>query len=332
MQTLVTGGSGFVGKHLVTKLISNGEQVRILDQTVQTVQTQPNTAVDVIKGSVTNQDDAERACSNVESVFHLAGNAQLWARDPKLFDEVNYHGTLTMLEAAKRAGVKKFVQCSSLTTLVGIHTPLGPSSADETINIVPEDCIGEYSRSKRKADLAVLDAKDHMDVMIAMPTEPLGAGDESLTPPTAMMLDFINGKTPAFIDCILNFVPVSALADGFIAVRDKGLNGERYLLGGENLAMIDILSRLEEMTEKKMPTLKMPYSIAYMAGVLDTFIANRLTQKPPKAPINGVKLAGRQVRFSSEKARRELGWHASDTSTALGEMLDWAKQSGLIAP
>jgi len=169
-----------------------------------------------------------------------------------------------------------------------------------------------------------------MSVMIAIPTEPLGAEDDSLTPPTQMILDFVNGKTPAYIDCILNFVPVSALANGFIAIRDRGINGERYLLAGENVDMKTLLDKLNKQTKKPMPSLKMPYAVALAAGVVDTGIVSRLTGKQPKAPLTGVRLAGRQVSFSNKKACTELGWNPGDVDHALSTMLNWAKDNKLI--
>ncbi len=326
---LVTGGSGFVGKHLVKQLLDRGEQVRVLDLDPSPFD---NSAVETIKGSILNTEDVHKACENVDTIFHLASNAQLWAKNEKIFDEVNHLGTRRLLESAKGAKVQRFVHCSSLTTLVDRTSPIGKSNADERVELEPENCIGAYPQSKRRAELVVLEAKAYMDVVIAMPTEPLGAGDENITPPTQMILDFVNDKTPAYIDCILNFVPVTSLAHGFIAARDRGINGERYLLGGENITMHDLLSRLTTKTGKKMPTLKMPYTIAHMAGFIDTKIIATITGKPPKAPLTGVQLAGRQIEFSSHKALEYLDWKATDINVALQEMLDWATQVGLLKP
>ena len=197
-----------------------------------------------------------------------------------------------MLSAAKAAGVKRFVHCSSLTTLVGEKTPIGASTADETIRLDPTDMLGPYPRSKLLAERAVEEAAQNgFNAVIAMPTEPLGPGDDSLTPPTQMILDFLNGKTPAYIDCMLNFVPVDSLAEGFIAARDKGRAGERYLLGGENVPMNKLLNMLAEITGKPMPKTKLPYGVALAAGILDTGVIARLTGKAPKAPLTGVRLA-----------------------------------------
>ena len=322
--TLVTGGAGFVGKALVAKLRAQGERVRSFDLA-------PPAHEDDRQGSVTDEKAVVDAMEGVSSVFHLAGHAALWARDADAIETVNVRGTEVVVAAAQKVGVEKFVFCSSLTTLVGEKTPIGKSSADETISLSPAEMLGPYPRSKRDAEIVVEKAAaDGLGAVIVLPTEPLGPGDDSLTPPTQMILDFANGKTPAYIDCILNFVPVESLADGFIAARDKGRQGERYLLGGENTPMAQLLAMIEEITGRKMPTSKLPYWVALTAGVVDTHVMAAVTGKSPKAPLTGVRLAGRQVSFSSEKAARELNWRASPVGVALRQALDWAKTEGLL--
>ncbi len=322
--TLVTGGAGFVGKRLVEKLRDRGERVRSFDLA-------PPAHEDDMQGSILDVKALMDAMIGVRSVFHLAGDAQLWARDRTAFTTVNLEGTQFMLLTAKAEGVARFVYCSSLTTLVGENTPIGPSQADETIRLAPEEMLGPYPRSKRFAECAVEDAaKEGLDAVIALPTEPLGPGDEAMTPPTKMILDFANGKTPAYIDCILNFVPVDSLADGLIAARDKGRKGERYLLGGENTSMQDLLAQIAALSGRAAPKTKMPYWVALAAGLIDTKLVSAVTGTAPKAPLTGVRLAGRQVSFSSEKARRELGWQAAPAAPALKETMQWFRERGLL--
>ncbi len=322
--TLVTGGAGFVGRHLVRMLRERGERVRVFDLAEPAHE-------DDVQGSVTDDKAVARAIENVSSVFHLAGNAQLWAKDARVFDEVNRAATEIVAAAALNAGVQRFVHCSSLTTLIGRKTPIGVSTADETVRQEPEDMLGPYPRSKLMAERLIEDyAKRGLDTVIALPTEPLGAGDDSLTPPTQMILDFANRKTPAYIDCILNFVPVASLAEGLIAARDSGRVGERYLLGGDSTPMIDLLMLIERLTRHPMPKTKLPYAVALAAGIIDTKLVAPLTGKPPKAPLTGVRLAGRRVSFSSEKAARDLGWRASPLQPALEETLNWARGEGLL--
>ena len=318
--SLVTGGAGFVGRHLVAALKARGEAVRALDLVGCGL-------CETIVGSIGDPEAAARAARGADTIFHLAGNAQLWSRASSAFDRVNHHGTRVMLDAARDAGVRRFIQCSSLTTLVGKTTPVGASTADESVRLAPADMLGPYPLSKLLAERAV--EASGLDAVIVLPTEPLGAGDESLTPPTRMILDLLAGRTPATIDCTLNFVDVKSLAQGFIAARDRGKRGERYLLGGENVSMRRLLAALEDMTGRKMPRAQLPYWVALAAGIVDTTMVARVTGAAPKAPLTGVRLAGRRVEFSSAKAKAELGWESAPFETALKSALDWFASKGM---
>ena len=239
--TLVTGGAGFVGRHLVRRLRELGGRVRVLDLA-------PPGSPDDIQGSVLDEAVAKAACAGVDVAFHLAGNPQLWTRNPKDFERVNWRGAEVMLAAARAQGVRRFIHCSTLTTLIGRHTA-SPSLVDEHTRLELDDMLGPYPRSKLLAERAVeVAAARGLDAVIAIPTEPLGPGDVRLTPPTRMVLDFVNGKTPAYIDCVLNFAPVESLADGFIAVRERGRRGQRYILGGENIDMSVLLGAIERLS------------------------------------------------------------------------------------
>ena len=319
---LVTGGAGFVGRHLVKALKARGENVRILDLA-------PCDLAETVIGSIDDASAAARAVAGVDTVFHLAGNAQLWSRDEAAFDRINHLGTRMMLEAARGAGVRRFIHCSSLTTLVGAGVRIGASTADESVRLAPEDMLGAYPRSKLRAERAVENAG--LDAVIAIPTEPLGPGDESLTPPTRLILDLVARKTPATIDCMLNFVDVESLAEGFIVARDRGRRGERYLFGGENVSMRRLLESLERETGVKMPRAQLPYAIALAAGVIDTKLVAAMTGASPKVPLTGVRLAGRRVEFSSAKAKAELGWESRPFGTALKSALAWFSERGMIS-
>jgi dihydroflavonol-4-reductase len=320
---LVTGGAGFAGAHLVRALQSRGERVRVLDL-------KPAAGDENIEGSICDREIALKASRGVDAVFHLAGNAELWARDSAVFDAVNRRGTEVMIEAAVQSGVRRFIHCSSLTTLVGRRSPIGASDADETRRLEPQEMLGPYPRSKLMAERAVeAAARKGLDAVIAIPTEPLGPQDRALTPPTRMIRDLLNGALPATIACTLNFVPVESLALGLIAARDRGRRGERYLLGGENIGMSDLLAAIERVSGAPMPKLKLPYAVALAAGVVDTLIAALSTGRRPQAPLTGVRLAGRRVSFSSDKAARELDWKAGPFEPALKAAVDWLRAEGL---
>ncbi|MEO1311021.1 MAG: NAD-dependent epimerase/dehydratase family protein [Pseudomonadota bacterium] len=238
MTVLVTGGAGFVGRPLCDALLARGETVRVLDLADEGV---PGT--EHLKGSIIDADIVQHAMVGVSCVFHLAGNAQLWAPDPGVFDIVNRAGTDTVLVAAEAARVERFVHCSSLTTLIGRRNPQRPIDLDETQRLKPDDMLGAYPRSKLLAERAAEAAAARgFNAVIALPTEPLGPGDVAITPPTRMLIDFLNGANPAYVDAILNFVPVQSLAEGLLACADKGRAGERYLLGGENIEMGRLLA------------------------------------------------------------------------------------------
>jgi dihydroflavonol-4-reductase len=320
--SLVSGAAGFVGKSLVEILKARGERVRGLDLA-------PCAADEAIVGSIRDADVAARAVDGVDCVFHLAGNAQLWAKDPREFDAVNRGGTVVMLEAARRAGVRRFVHCSSLTTLVGAGAARRGTRADESVRLSPGEMLGPYPRSKREAELAVEAAvQGGLDAVVAIPTEPLGPGDEAMTPPTRLIADIVAGRLPAYVDCLLNFVPVESLARGLVAARDRGRRGERYLLGGRDVPMSDLIAALERVAGVRGPRTRLPIALAYAAGVVDTFLAAPLTGSPPRAPLTGVRLAARQVGFSSEKAARELGWSADDFEPALARAVAWLRETG----
>jgi len=322
-RVLVTGGAGFVGKALLAALKKNQCEIRVLDLV-------PVDGVEAMQGSVLDDDIVAKAVDGIDTIFHLAGNAQLWTKSDIDFEIINVDGTKNIVRQAIRARVKRFIHCSSLTTLVGKSTPIGFSSADESVLFAPDELLGAYPRSKRRAELAVLDAvEEGLNAVIAIPTEPIGAGDVSMTPPTQMIADFINRKTPASIDCSLNFVPVQSLAEGLIAAANHGRSGQRYVLGGNDISMAELLDSLEKITRVPMPKLQLPYWVALAAGYLDTSLSG-VTGKPPKAPLTGVRLAGRRVSFLSEKAKKELAWEASLFEPALIEAVQWLKHTGKI--
>ena len=319
----MTGGSGFVGKALVSALKASGRDVVVLDLAEAT-------ETETIVGSIMNPKTVRGALEGAGEVYHLAGNAQLWAKEPDAISIVNVEGTRNVVNASLEQGVSKFVYCSSLTTLVSVDAPIGASSVDETIIVPPSELIGEYPKSKRQGEIIVEEAIEQgLNASIAIPTEPLGPGDDAMTPPSQMIADFLNGKTPASINCLLNFVPVKSLAQGFVAIADKDTCGERYLLGGENIPMAKLLANLEIVSGRKMPTLQLPYGVALAAGFVDTGLSS-LTGKPPKAPLTGVRLAGRRVTFSSAKAELELRWAASPFLPALEEAIAWMKEKGHV--
>jgi len=192
------------------------------------------------------------------------------------------------------------------------------------------DMLGPYPMSKHRAEAAMLAAAEGgADVVVAIPTLPLGPGDRRLTGPTKMLLDFLNGDTPASVECTLNFIDVGALADALIAARDRGRTGERYLLAGHNMWMSDFLQRVSEVTGAPTPRAQVPYAAALAAGLIDDWIATHVRRAPPTAPATGVRISGRKVFFENAKAKRELGLKAPDFAETLRSAAAWLAQTGL---
>jgi dihydroflavonol-4-reductase len=221
------------------------------------------------------------------------------------------------------------VHVSSYVTLVG-GPDLGEVTLDETVELTPSDMLGRYPRSKREAELAALSAaRMGQEVVIVQPSAPVGPGDYRLTPPSRMIRDLAAGKTPAILDCLLNLVDVRALADGIIAARDKGRSGERYLLTGEDVTMSELAAKVARLTGTPPPRFTVPHWLALAEARVEAGIS-AMTKRPPTAPLTGVRLAGRRVRFDNAKARDELGFAPPPIDAALADAVASMRAAGLL--
>lgn len=324
--SLVTGGGGFVGRHLVRLLHERGESVRVLD-----LAGAPGLPpeVEVIAGSVLDTAKLRQAMGGVGRVYHLAANPNLWAPDPQIFMETNYRGTQAVLSAAAEAKSERIVYTSTESILKSYRHP-APDALDETVSWTVDDMPGPYCRSKFLAEQAALAAaRNGLPVVVVNPTLPIGPGDIHLTPPTRMLLDFLTGKAPAYLDCAFNLVDVRTVALGHILAAEKGRIGERYILGGRNITVVDLLAMLGRLSGRPMPHRRIPYWVAWtMAAASETL--SIVTKRPPIAPLTGVRLARTPMRFDSGKAIRELGLPETPLEASLQDALDWFAAQRLL--
>ena len=247
--TLVTGAGGFLGGHVVAALTARGEDVRALDLRFPAALPE---GVERVEASILDPDAMASAARGCAAVIHCAAIADLWVPRNVLYHRVNTRGTCEALIAARKAGAR-MVHVSSYTTLIG-GPDRGEVTLDETVELTPSALLGRYPRTKRESELAALSAeRQGQEVVIVLPSAPVGPGDHRGTPPTRLIHSLAKGKTPALLDCLLNLVDVRALADGVIAARDRGRSGERYLLTGEDLTMADLAGRVAALTGVPAP-------------------------------------------------------------------------------
>jgi dihydroflavonol-4-reductase len=288
--------------------------------------------VEQMVGSITEPAVVARAVSGCERVFHLAANPNLWDRDPGSFDRVNHQGTRRMLEAAQKAGVQRFVYTSSESILKSYRAPHQSERAviDESVRLTVEDMPGPYCRSKFLAEEAAREAAaGGLPVVIVNPTMPIGPGDHLLTPPSRMILGFLNGETPAYLDCEFNLVDARDVAAGEVLAAEKGRVGERYILGHVNLRLGELLAKLHRLTGLPMPRMRVPYALALASALVSEGIA-AVTHKPPMAPLTGVRLARTSMAFDCSKAGAELGWSCRPLEESLRDAIDWMSGNRLL--
>ena len=326
--SLVTGGSGFIGGHLVRMLAARGERVRILDIHPPA---QKLDGVSWIEGSICDAKSVREALEGAERLFHLAANPNLWARDKSTFRQVNLEGTRIVLDEAGRAGTPRIIYCSTESILKSWRRNSATPIANGDFDLGPDDMPGPYTISKLLAEReAIAAAARGLPVIIVNPTVPMGPGDRLLSPPTRMLLNFLNGETPAYLDCAFNVVDVRHAAFAHILAAERGRIGERYILGGVNVRLGDLLVTLGEVTGLRMPRYKVPYGIALAVATVSEFIADRVTHRPPVAPLAGVRLARTPMLFDSSKAQLKLGMPETNLRRTLAEAVAWLVERGLV--
>ncbi|HNY41592.1 MAG TPA: NAD-dependent epimerase/dehydratase family protein [Bryobacteraceae bacterium] len=318
---LVTGASGFLGWHVARVLIDRGYQVRGLARRSGSI---ADPEIEEVAGDLRDADSLKRAVAGCGVVFHVAADYRLWAKDPAEMYRSNVEGTRNLLEATLRAGVDRIVYTSTVGCIGLVKGSLG----DETTPVCLKDMTGSYKRSKFLAEReAIACAGRGLPVVIVNPTAPVGSHDVKPTPTGKTVLDFMRGRMPAYLDTGLNVVDARETAEGHWLACEKGRVGERYILGGENLTLNEIFRKLSAITGRPAPKVRIPWVVAYGAGVVSTGVAN-MTGTPPRAPLDAVRMARKKMWVSVEKARRELGFNASPAEKGLRNAVDWFNANG----
>lgn len=318
--TLVTGASGFLGWHVARALLERGHTVRALVRPGSRVDELP---VEAVTGDLRDAPSLERAAAGCGLLFHVAADYRLWSKDPRELYRSNVDGTRNLLAAARNAGVERVVYTS---TVGCIGIPHG-GEGDETTPVSLDQMAGHYKRSKFLAEQAVLEAvREGLDVVIVNPTAPIGDHDLKPTPTGKIVVDFLKGDIPAFIDTGLNVVDARDTAEGHLLALERGRTGERYILGSENLTLAQILQTLAAITGRRAPTVRLPYAVAYCAAACSTAWAE-LSGRPPRVPLEGVRMARKKMWVSHEKAQRELGFHPQPAEVALRRAVEWCRRA-----
>ncbi len=332
MLAFVTGATGFLGSHVARVLAAQGAELRLLVRPASDLRNIEDLNADRVPGDLRDPASIEKALSGCEVVFHVAADYRLWVRDPEQMYRSNVEGTRTLLAAARKQGVRRVVYTSSVATMgFTSNGHAGGRLTDEESPVSLADMIGHYKRSKFMAEQVAFEAaRAGVDVVIVNPTTPIGERDVKPTPTGRIVLDFLKGKFPAYVETGLNLVDATECARGHILALEKGRSGERYILGGENLTLKQILDRLAAITGLKSPTVKLPYVFAFATGVVDEMVTGRLLRREPRATIDAVRMGRKMMFVSSAKAERELGWRTVPVDGALRRAVEWFRANGYV--
>ena len=327
MTTLVTGASGFLGSHVVRQLVARGDAVRVLLRPSSHNRAISDLSLEYVTGDLRDPASLERAMKGVKRVFHVAADYRLWAKRSKDIYECNVGGTRNLLAAAENAGVEQVVYTSTVAT-IAVDRPQPPNEATEARL---DEMVGHYKRSKWLAEQEVRNAvKNGAPVIVAMPTTPVGPWDWKPTPTGKIIVDFLNGKMPGYVDTGLNFVGVEECAAGHLLVSEQGKVGERYLLGAENLTLKQVLDTLAKITGLRAPSMRIPHGLALSVAYADTLLS-RLAFREPQIPIEGVKIARHKMFVDCSRAQRELGFRPGRVEAALERAVRWYEANGYVS-
>jgi dihydroflavonol-4-reductase len=324
-MTLITGSTGFVGSHLVRQLLARGDAVRVLVRPNSPLGQLAGLDVEVVRGDLRDAAAVRAATRGVRRVFHVGADYRLWARDPTVIYETNVLGTHHVLSSLD-AGVERVVYTSTVATIAVPRDGLPDENTEASLN----EMIGHYKRSKLMAERAVRDdARQGAPIVIVNPTTPIGPGDWRPTPTGQVIVDFLRGRMPAYVETGLNFVPVEDVARGHLLAAERGRVGERYLLGGANMTFKALLDALAAVSGHAAPRLRLPWRAAMAIGLADQYVA-RLRGRDPSIPLDGVRMARHTMWVNCTKARQELGFAPGPIDGALQRAVEWYRQHGYV--
>ena len=326
-KTLVTGGTGFLGRAVAMELLAAGREVRVLAR-------QPDhpalvgLKVEVARGDLRDPVSLATAVRGCQRVFHVAADYRLWVPDPEAMYAINVQGTKNLLAAAAEAGVTRMVYTSTVGTL---GNPGDGTPGTEETPVGLADMVGHYKRSKFLAEQAVLEvARQGFPVVLVHPSAPVGPWDSRPTPTGQMIVDFLKGRMPAYLETGLNLVHVRDVAQGHLLAEKKGRGGEKYILGNQNLSLSEIFQVLANITGLSAPRVRLPYRPILALSYLDEFWATYVSHKPPRMPVAAVKMAKKFMYFDSGKAVRELGLPQTPVRQALEDAVGWFQEQGYV--
>ncbi len=326
MKVLVTGATGFVGAAVARAVAATGAELRVLVRRDSDLRNLEGLKVEQAYGDLRDRDCLRRALSGCAQLYHVAAHYALWARDPSVFYEVNVTGTRTLLETAGELGVERIVYTSTIGA-IGLPASGGPGTEDTPVSLA--QMAGDYKRSKYLAEEEVHKlARAGLPVIIVNPSAPVGERDVKPTPTGQIIVDFMKGRMWAYIETGMNLVDVEDVAVGHLRAMERGRVGERYILGNRNLSLREIFEMLSRLTGVRAPRIKLPWQAVLPLAYANRWIAEHLTHRPPRIPLEGVRMAKYRMYYDCSKARRELGLPQTPVETALEKAVRWFRDHG----
>ncbi|HET6674265.1 MAG TPA: hopanoid-associated sugar epimerase [Nitrospiraceae bacterium] len=320
MKALVTGASGFIGGAVVRALVASGVQVRVTARPGNDMRHLAGVTMERVEGDLRNRESLRRALEGCRQLYHVAAHYALWAKDPSIFYDVNVAGTRNLLEAARDTGIERTVYCS---TIGAIGLPPGGGLGTETTPVSLDQMAGHYKRSKYLAEQEVLKlAREGLPVVIVNPSAPVGAGDVKPTPTGQVIVDFMKGRMPAYIETGMNLIDVEDVAAGHLLAMEKGRLGERYILGNRNLLLREVFDILSRLTGVKAPRIKLPRLAILPLAHLNEWMSS-ITNQPPRIPLEGIRMAKYKMHYDCSKALKELGLPQTPVEIALDKAVKW---------